>query len=296
MPVFKHPSVISGITVKEAMQKQVVQLLADTSVTQCVRTIIKFKANAVIVTGPDQTPAGVVSKTDIIGAFYAGLPVDTLISDIMVSPPHFCEVSDSLETAIDQMQKNGIHQIYVRSEGEKYLEGQVSYSDIVGLLYRYCRACSNSGRCLTYMEAKEIPRLMVKDVMTFGVTVCSASDLITQVIETLSDQKLGAVLISDHSNPSLGIISKTDLVFAYIRGIPLDEPARSVMNIPVVTCLADILLSDAIQKMFLFDIQRICVKETDKGPVMGVLSLSDATRFRSGTCRACVAARILDKS
>ncbi|MFH2057541.1 MAG: CBS domain-containing protein [Pseudomonadota bacterium] len=296
MPVFKHRSVISGITVKEAMQKQVVQLPIDTPVTQCVRTIIKFKANAVMVTGPDQTPAGVISKTDIIGAFYAGLSLGTPISDIMVAPPLFCEVQDTLETAIDQMQKNSIHQIYVRSEKKNHVVGQVAYSDIVGLLYRYCRACIRSGRCLTDMETKEIPRLMVKDVMTSGANVCRASDPITQVIEILSGRKLGAVLVSDHSNPTLGIISKTDLVLSYIRGIPLDEPAGSIMNTPVAICLVDTLLSDAIQKMFLFDIHRIFVKKTDKGPVMGVLSLSDATRFRSGTCRACAAARILDNS
>jgi len=34
--------------------------------------------------------AGMVSKTDIMGAFYVGLPVETPLADIMVGPPLFC--------------------------------------------------------------------------------------------------------------------------------------------------------------------------------------------------------------
>ncbi len=296
MPVFKHRSVLTGITAREAMQKQVVELAADTPLSLCVRTIIKFKTNAVLVIGEDQRPAGVVSKTDIVAAFYAGLPRDTPVSDIMVGPPHSCGTLDTLETVVDQMKANGIHQIYVKPEGQDHIEGQVTYSNIVGLIYRYCRTCSRSGRCSTDLETRDIPRLMVKDVMTIGVTSCSAVASITQVIEILSHGKIGAVLVSDPGAPTLGVISKTDLVLAYTRGISPDAPAKAIMNSPVAVCPADTLLSRAIQKMFLFDIQRIFIQQTDKDPVMGVLSLSDATRFRSGTCRACVAARIMDQS
>lgn len=42
-----------------------------------------------------------------------------------------------------------------------------------------------------------------------------------------------------------------------------------------------------------YDIQRIFVREKINGKVTGVLCLSDATRFRSGTCKACGAGRVL---
>ncbi len=296
MPVFKTRNVVQGITVREAMQRQVVQLPAKTPIRHCISHIIKFKANAVMVTDPDDKPQGVVSKTDIMGAFYAGIPVDTRISDIMVGPPYVCSAEDNLETAIDQMQTLGIHQIYVQSVTAKDIEGQVAYSDIVGLLYRYCRRCVKSGRCAKMFADKGIPRLIAADVMTYNVTSCDGVLPITEVIEILSARKLGAILVTNKGDSSLGIVSKTDLLLAYIRDTRLDAPAHTIMNSPVTCCQADILLSDAIQQMLLYDIQRIFVTDENNGPVTGVLSLSDATRFRSGTCRACGAGRILDNS
>lgn len=295
MVKFKNRSVLSGMTVHEAMQRQVVQLPQDASISQCIRHIIKFKANAVLVTGTGLEPVGVVSKTDIVAAYYAGLPIDTTLSDIMVGPPHFCHPSNSLETAIDLMQRHSIHQIYVQSEAREDMLGQAAYSDIVGLLYRYCRTCIRSGRRIKTIEKKEIPRLLVKDVMTDNVTSCHAAQIITGVIETLAGQKLGALLVTGSNQSALGAISKTDLVLAYIRGTDISESADTIMHSPVAACDATTLLSDAIQMMFLSDIQRIFVRNIEDGCITGVLSLSDATRFRSGTCRACGAGRILDQ-
>lgn len=296
MPEFKTRQMVKGITVKEAMQRQVVQLPATTPVRQCIRHIIKFKANAVMVTDPEGKALGVVSKTDIMGAFYAQLPVDTMISDIMVGPPYFCSVEDKLETAIDQMQAHGIHQLYVQSMATDDVEGLLAFSDIVGLIYRYCRRCIKSGRCAEMFAEKDIPRLIASDVMTGNVTACDATCTITEVIEILSSQKLGAVLLTNKDDSPPGVVSKTDLLLAYIRGASPDAPAQTIMNTPVISCHATILLSDAIQKMLLYDVQRIFVTDGTNGPVTGVLSLSDATRFRSGTCRACGAGRILDNA
>jgi hypothetical protein len=55
------------------------------------------------------------------------------------------------------------------------------------------------------------------------------------------------------------------------------------------------LLSEAIQKMLLQDIQRLFVHHEVSGQnsITGVLALSDAARFRSGSCRACSAGRML---
>lgn len=293
MPVFKQRSVLSGITVKEAMQRQVVQLDSAVSIRQYVRHIIKYKANAVLATQAGQDPAGVVSKTDIMGAYYAGLPVETGIGDIMVGPPDTCLSTDTVEDAIDRMQTRKIHQLYVRPEPDGPIVGQIEYSDIVGLLYRYCRTCTQGQRQPDGKADADMTRLSVKDVMSFDVAACNPAESISQVMDVLSEHQLGAVLISS-SDEAVGIISKTDLAVSYVKEIRIDTPAREIMKQPVVSCHSDTLLSEAIQQMFLFDIQRIFVK-TDPGQgIKGILSLSDATRFRSGTCRVCGAGRLLD--
>lgn len=246
-----------------------------------------------MVTDLDGTPVGVVSKTDIMGAYYAEIPVDTPVSDIMVGPPYYCHPEDALESAIDQMQILGIHQLYVHDKNDKKVVGMLSYSDIVGLLYRYCRHCLKSGRCVKMFSRKEIPRLSAADVMTHDVISCDCAQPITQVIETLSERKMSAILVTGKNNSTPGIISKTDLLFAYTRELPAQDRAETIMNTPVNTCLASDRLSDAIQQMLMYDIQRIFVQDELNGKVTGVLSLSDATRFRSGTCKACGTGRVL---
>ncbi len=76
--------------------------------------------------------------------------------------------------------------------------------------------------------------------------------------------------------------------------VSIDELAENIMNTPVTSCSSEELLSEAIKQMLLNDIQRIFVYGDDTKHIKGVLSLSDAARFRSGTCRACVASRILE--
>ena len=83
MPVFKDRSVLTNIPVKEAMRRQPNRLRADATLAVCIRLTIKLKINTVLVDDPKGYPIGVVSKTDIMGAYYAGLPVESPLSDIL---------------------------------------------------------------------------------------------------------------------------------------------------------------------------------------------------------------------
>jgi signal-transduction protein with cAMP-binding, CBS, and nucleotidyltransferase domain len=90
----------------------------------------------------------------------------------------------------------------------------------------------------------------------------------------------------------LGVISKTDLIAAYKHGRPHQIPAREIMNTPLRSCRQDDFLALAIQEMIFWDIHRLFVAKGEAQEIVGVLSLSDAARFRSGTCRACLVSRI----
>ena len=293
MPILKPRSILGGMKVKEAMQRRFLQLPSTSSLKTCIRQIIKYKANAVLVTQPDGHP-GVVSKTDLMGAFYAGLDLDTILFDIMVGSLYSCVSEDPVEIAVERMKQYGIHQLYVSSKTDNSISGLLEYSDIVGLLYRYCRACKKSGRYKKNIIDQSIPRLVVKDVMTPGAVSCHINRSIIEVIEILSEKKMGTILVTNDKGKAWGVISKTDLVLAFAHGVDVSDTARSIMQHPVSACDEDVRLSDAIARMLLFDIQRIFVQQPHTDTVTGVLSLSDATRFRSGTCRACRVGQILD--
>ena len=130
--------------------------------------------------------------------------------------------------------------------------------------------------------------------MTAEIASCKEDVSIKQVVEVLSTQRLGAILIVDGQREPTGVISKTDIVIAYVHGVSIDELAENIMNTPVTSCCSEELLSEAIKQMLLNDIQRIFVYGDDTKHIKGVLSLSDAARFRSGTCRAWVTSRILE--
>ncbi|MBW2430971.1 MAG: CBS domain-containing protein [Deltaproteobacteria bacterium] len=296
MPLIEKRSVLSGISVKEAMRRQVIRLPQSAPIDFCINRMIKYKINSVLIINEKQRPTGVVSKTDLMGAYYAGFPIETPVENIMVGPPLFCYPDDELELSLDIMQQNGIHRLYVQGADASDVVGVMAYPDIVGLLYRYCRACDRGLlKARRRQEDDQFRRLKVKDVMTATVTAYLEEDELAQVIEGLTAHRFGAVLINNELGQAVGVVSKSDLIVAYKHGVAVDARADRVMSKPVVSYDAQADLADAIQQMLLRDVQRLFVHADDPGRMVGILSLSDAVRFRSGSCRACTASRIIQE-
>ncbi len=89
------------------------------------------------------------------------------------------------------------------------------------------------------------------------------------------------------------MISKSDRVLAYIHGLGIDHLAAMVMRSPVLSCDRNELLATVLQQMLLKDVQRFFVHQGEPACIVGVLSLSDSVRFRSGSCRACISSRLI---
>ena len=129
--------------------------------------------------------------------------------------------------------------------------------------------------------------------MTADVTAYLEKDGLAQVIEGLTAYRFGAVLIENDAARAVGVVSKSDLIVAYKHGVTVDARAADVMSKPVLSSDADTELAAAIQQMLLKDVQRLFVHGQDPGQIVGILSLSDAARFRSGSCRACTSSRLM---
>ncbi len=296
MPVVETLGVFKGISVAKAMRRQVVSLPATADIGQGIRVMIRYKANAVLLTD-NGIPCGVVSKMDLLGAYYGEIPSDLALGDVMGSQPIACFPDDLVEDALEIMAAAGVHRLYVTGANREEVIGTVSYSDIVGLMYRYCRACERgtAKRRLKLSEIDSSARLQVKDVMTQEILACGDKDSLFTVLETLTSHHMGAVLIQDEAASSVGVISKTDLILTYHHGVSLQTEARQIMSTPVYSVPAETRLSMAIQQMLIRDVQRLFVHCDASRPhlIEGVLALSDSARFRSGSCRACTAGRIL---
>jgi signal-transduction protein with cAMP-binding, CBS, and nucleotidyltransferase domain len=294
MPVIDQKNVLKGLTVAEAMRRQVVAVATEAPLEKAIRFTIKYKVNAILVTDAHQHALGVVTKTDLMGAYYAELPLETSVEAIMVGPPLFCRQEDSLDDALDIMRAQRIHRLYVNDEDPWRAVGVLAYPDIVGLLYRFCRRCDRSilKQKADQTEGDLAGHLTVREVMTPGVESISEDASLQDVMAGLAANRLVAVLIRGADGHPVGVVSKTDLIAAYLHGLPHETSAREVMNAPVRTCQPEDFLALAIQEMIFWDIHRLFIAKEQPQEIVGVISLSDAARFRSGTCRACLVSRI----
>ena len=76
-PVYKERSALTGMQVKEAMHKLVYRMPESTPIANCIRTIIKMKSNIILVDDISGVPSGVITKSDIMNAYYTGIHVET---------------------------------------------------------------------------------------------------------------------------------------------------------------------------------------------------------------------------
>lgn len=282
----------NSLTVKEAMRRQVVHLPRVASLEQAIRYMIKYKIDAVLITNELLEAMGVVTKTDLMGAYYAGLSINTPLQAVM-TPPLFCHLNDPLDSALDTMRTHKIHRLYVWDEAPNLAVGVLGYTDIVGLIYSYCSNCDKSilkserGSGNTLAD-----QFRIREVMTPGVYAYRENDSLLQLIEDLAAHGFEALLIRAENDYPVGVVSKTDLIIAYKHGIPLESEAKTIMTHPVQTSDQNDFLANALWKMILSDLQYLFIYKGSPSNIVGVLSLTDVAQFRSGTCRACASSRI----
>ena len=296
MPVARTRSVLSGMRVKEAMRRQIISLDRTTSIWTGIGWLIKYKADALLVMDSEEKPAGIVSKTDMAGAYYAELSTDTPLEAIMAGPLLTCFIDDGLEHALDIMRCNGIHQLFVVGADAGRFEGMLNYGDILGLVFQICRNCRKSRlrRSAAGVDDHHTAEYRVSEVMTSAVITCKATDDLYQVMESLSEYRMSAILVTGENDRPVGVISKTNLIVAWHRGVQPGAEAATVMSKPVISCDRNETINQALSRMLLGDMGRIFVHADDPGTIVGVLSLSDAANHRSGTCRACVSSRMVN--
>lgn len=292
MPIIDQKDVLKAVVVHEAMRRLVVRVDRLAPLHSVIRNTLKYKVNALLVVDDNQRGLGVVSKTDLMGAYYAGLPLDTPAEAVMVGPPLFCRPEQSLDQALDMMRTHQVHRLYVAGSDPDLAAGVLAYPDIVGMLYRFCAKCEHRLLRPKNGAPVSIDAYRVGDVMTNGVLAHRDSDSLAQVMESLSANRLGALLVSGTGGAARGVISKTDLIGAYLHGIAIEAPAAAIMTCPVQACDRNEPVLAALKRMIFADIHRLFVSAKETDVIEGVFSLTDAARIRSGTCKACMISRI----
>ncbi|PID96938.1 MAG: crotonyl-CoA carboxylase/reductase [Actinomycetales bacterium] len=118
----------------------------------------------------------------------------------------------------------------------------------------------------------------VADLMHRGIVGCTPEDTAGQVAQIMTDMDVHAVVVMDGKR-AVGVVSQTDLVLARQGRTPEQAramAAREVMTPDIVTCDAEMLLSDAVSAMSARRLHRLVV--TEQGQPVGVISMTDVVR------------------
>lgn len=277
------------LSVADVYRRQINGLSPTSSIDDAIRIFIKYKLDAVVVLSGDHLPAGIITKTETTGAFYGEMALETPLQDIMGSPVLSCKREDSLESALLSMQSSGVNRLYVTDDQGRAI-GSLSYPDILGILYRHCYNCPHSLSRRGLVDGNLL-RYSIGDGMRRDIVQCDLQDSISYIIESVIAAKQGAVLIMGDEK-ALGVITKTNLSLAYLRGISLDQPAVTIMHSPVHSCDVNQPLEQGIRSMILAEISRLFICEPPNDKIIGSLNLADAAMLRSGSCKACSNSRI----
>jgi CBS domain-containing protein len=130
-------------------------------------------------------------------------------------------------------------------------------------------------------EARRYKGRTVEEVMHRGVITCRPDQPLADVVRTLRDQHISAIVVTDDGGQMLGILSTTDLTRATLSPLerlqlPALEP-RHLMSGNVLCTWPGEPLKDAVTKMLTARVHRLVVTPApdDTRTPIGILSMTD---------------------
>jgi CBS domain-containing protein len=97
---------------------------------------------------------------------------------------------------------------------------------------------------------------------------------------TLSEKRIGAIVVSTSAQPVLGILSERDIVRAISEkgAAALDEPVSRYMTAKVVTCTGRSAINDLMETMTTGKFRHVPIVE--EGRLTGIVSIGDVVKYR----------------
>jgi len=115
------------------------------------------------------------------------------------------------------------------------------------------------------------------------VSIYSNSEITAfDISKLMVKNKVGSVLVINHSNFPIGIVTERDIIkkVCVTNTLPNEMKVDKIMSSPVITIMSYDSIETAAQKMTNYKIKRLPVLEEDQ-QVVSILSLSDITTHLS---------------
>ena len=111
------------------------------------------------------------------------------------------------------------------------------------------------------------------------VTIAPEATLM-DAARVLSEERIGAVLVSDGHNPVLGILSERDIARAVAAdgAGALEQPVSRYMTSKVVACTTRSAINDLMETMTTGKFRHVPIVED--GRLLGIVSIGDVVKYR----------------
>jgi CBS domain-containing protein len=114
----------------------------------------------------------------------------------------------------------------------------------------------------------------------FQVTTVEPTATIAQVVEVLSERRIGAALVMDRADQLLGIVSERDIVrcLAANSARTLEMTAGQLMTRALQVAHPETTVAEAMAKMTIGRFRHMPV--IDRGALVGLISIGDVVKAR----------------
>jgi len=128
------------------------------------------------------------------------------------------------------------------------------------------------------MSGLIIESTKIRDIMSHLPVTMLVTSSAADIAKKMTGQRVGSILLIDHDNKPIGIVTERDIVRqACSQNLPLESvPAALLMSAPLVVVEASDNLRSAVELMIKHGIRHLAVKnkKIDK-QVIGILSVVD---------------------
>ena len=212
----KTSRALDEIPVTELMTGKLISITGGQQdhLNQCAQRMEIFKIGAIIILDEDGKVTGITTKTDITNAYSVMYSGKFKVKDHMTKKVATCRKSDSLQFALNMINKNEISRLVVTDQ----------YGNPAGIISRntFLKHTNNfkksSHKALDYWNPTKLSKtLPVEKLLNHDILLVDLEDDLAEAARLMIKNLVSGIPVIDKEKNLVGIITKSDVVRAFTQ-------------------------------------------------------------------------------
>ncbi len=235
------------------------------SVSEAIEVIYKNHEGTVIVLDHDDI-VGILTERDIIDLLDEHIDFGQPVINVAAKKVISININRSIEYALHVLIDNNIRRLSVINDDGTFV-GVITQDILMNKLEKeHYRVNLRISQVLSNTN---------KNIITLPL-----QSTIEDAVSQMSKNKIGAILISDHTE-IMGIITERDLIRLVSRSVPMDSPLDKIMTLSVISVNINDIVHNVVNMMQERHIRRVLVKDENNHPV-GLVDIHDIVKNIKG--------------